>query len=48
MAQSESYMCGPPPTIDAGAKLLTEAGLSGKNIFYDKFLDISTMPENKR
>ncbi len=48
MAQSESYMCGPPPMIDAGVKLLTDAGLSGKNIFYDKFLDTSTMPEHKR
>ena len=39
----QAYMCGPPPMIDAGIKALTEAGLKGENIFYDKFLDASTM-----
>ncbi len=41
--QCEAYMCGPPPMIDASIQLLTEAGLL-ENIFYDKFLDASSMP----
>ncbi len=40
----QAYMCGPPPMIDAGIKMLTEAGLSESDIFYDKFLDASTIP----
>ena len=40
----QAYMCGPPPMIDAGIKALTEAGLDEDRIFYDKFLDASTMP----
>ena len=40
----QAYMCGPPPMIDAGIKALTEAGLDKDSIFYDKFLDASTMP----
>ena len=40
----QAYMCGPPPMIDAGIKALTEAGLREENIFYDKFLDASTIP----
>ena len=40
----QAYMCGPPPMIDAGIKALTEAGLCEESIFYDKFLDASTIP----
>ena len=40
----QAYMCGPPPMIDAGIKALTEAGLDEGSIFYDKFLDASTIP----
>lgn len=40
----QAYMCGPPPMIDAGIKALTLAGLGEESIFYDKFLDSSTMP----
>ena len=40
----QAYMCGPPPMIDAGIKALTQAGLGEDNIFYDKFLDASTIP----
>lgn len=40
----QAYMCGPPPMIDAGIKALTLAGLGEEAIFYDKFLDASTMP----
>ncbi len=44
IASCQAYMCGPPPMIDAGIKALTEAGLGEESIFYDKFLDASTMP----
>ena len=44
MATCQAYMCGPPPMIDAGIKALTSSGLSEESIFYDKFLDSSTMP----
>ena len=43
----QAYMCGPPPMIDAGIKALTSAGLGEDSIFYDKFLDASTMPEGR-
>ena len=35
----KAYFCGPPPMIDAGAELLKKAGLSEKDIYYDKFED---------
>lgn len=46
-ADCEAYMCGPPPMIDSGIALLTEAGLAEDRIFYDKFLDASTMPQGR-
>ncbi|TCJ11907.1 2Fe-2S iron-sulfur cluster binding domain-containing protein [Parasulfuritortus cantonensis] len=38
---SHAYLCGPPAMIDSAVQCLTGAGLSEKNIFYDKFLDAS-------
>ncbi len=43
----QAYMCGPPPMIDAGIEALTLAGLDEAAIFYDKFLDSSTMPKGR-
>ena len=40
----QGYLCGPPPMIDSAIKMLVEAGMSEKEIFYDKFLDSSTIP----
>ncbi len=40
----QGYLCGPPPMIDAGIKLLVESGMPDEQIFYDKFLDAATMP----
>lgn len=34
-----AYFCGPPPMIDAGAKVLCEAGVPEADIRYDKFED---------
>ncbi len=39
----EAYLCGPPAMVDAGIKMLTEAGLQSDAMFYDKFLDASTI-----
>ena len=36
---TEAYLCGPPPMIDAALPLLRELGLSEKNLHFDKFLD---------
>ncbi|MBT7542951.1 MAG: 4Fe-4S binding protein [Gammaproteobacteria bacterium] len=35
----KAFFCGPPPMIDAGAKVLAEAGVSEKSMFFDKFED---------
>lgn len=37
---TKAFFCGPPPMIDHGIKVLTEAGLSEQAIHYDKFEDI--------
>lgn len=41
---AEAYLCGPPPMVDAAIATLSEAGLDESVIFFDKFLDASTMP----
>lgn len=33
----ESYLCGPPPMIDAAMKVLAKKGVHMENIYYDKF-----------
>jgi Na+-transporting NADH:ubiquinone oxidoreductase subunit F len=35
--ENEAYLCGPPPMIDAAAKVLTRKGVLPENIYYDKF-----------
>lgn len=44
LASSQGYLCGPPPMIDAAIEVLERNGMSNSNIFFDKFLDASTMP----
>jgi propane monooxygenase reductase subunit len=39
----EAYLCGPPPLIDAGLRILGLHGLPEARIFYDKFT--TTAPE---
>lgn len=34
-----AYFCGPPPMIDAGAKVLMDSGVAESDIRYDKFED---------
>jgi len=35
----KAFFCGPPPMIDAGAKVLKQAGVSENSMFFDKFED---------
>lgn len=41
---TQAYLCGPPPMIDAAIKVLKQQGVSEANIHFDKFLDASSMP----
>lgn len=43
LPSSHAYLCGPPGMIDSAIEYLTRAGVSPENIFYDKFLDASTI-----
>ena len=36
-SDSEAYLCGPPPMIDASIKVLTKKGVREIYIYYDKF-----------
>ncbi|MFK8068960.1 MAG: NADH:ubiquinone reductase (Na(+)-transporting) subunit F [Gammaproteobacteria bacterium] len=40
----QAYLCGPPGMIDAAISVFEEKGLSSDAIFFDKFLDSSSMP----
>jgi toluene methyl-monooxygenase electron transfer component len=40
---TNAYLCGPPGMIDSAIEILNKNGLTNENIFYDKFLDASSM-----
>jgi len=40
---THAYLCGPPAMIDSAIAMFNEKGLSNDHIFYDKFLDASSM-----
>ena len=40
----QAYLCGPPPMIDAAMDVLIQNNLPEDQIFYDKFLDASSIP----
>ncbi len=40
---THAYLCGPPAMIDSAIEIMNKNGLSSDNIFYDKFLDASSM-----
>ncbi len=44
MSKSQGYLCGPPPMIDAAIEVMVDQGMNEENIFFDKFLDASSMP----
>jgi ferredoxin len=35
----KAFFCGPPPMIDAGVKVLIDAGVSESSMFFDRFED---------
>ena len=37
LAGTDSYVCGPPPMVEAAMDVLTALGAPEKNIYYDKF-----------
>jgi len=39
---TQTYMCGPPPMLDAAEKILKDGQLSADGIFCDRFLDRSS------
>ena len=43
-SSSKAYLCGPPLMIDAAIDRLKGIGMSESQIFFDKFLDASSMP----
>ena len=43
-SQCQAYLCGPPPMIDAAIAVLIENNMPEDHIFYDKFLDASSIP----
>ena len=42
-SECQAYLCGPPPMIDASIEMLIASGVRKDEIFYDKFLDASTI-----
>ena len=40
-SQSQAYLCGPPPMVDACVAALVQAGVDQNAVFFDKFLDTS-------
>jgi len=41
---AQGYLCGPPPMIDAAIEVMVDQGMNRDNIYFDKFLDASSMP----
>jgi xylene monooxygenase electron transfer component len=44
---TNAYLCGPPAMIDSAIEILNKNGLPNENIYYDKFLDASTMKDGR-
>lgn len=47
LTKSHAYLCGPPVMVDAAINRLKSLGLDESRIFFDKFLDASTMPAGR-
>ena len=41
---AKGYLCGPPTMIDSAIELLKSGGIDEESIYYDKFLDASSIP----
>lgn len=46
--ECQGYLCGPPPMIDAGVEWMVSAGLSKDSIYFDSFLDASSIPGGRK
>ncbi len=44
LKDAQGYLCGPPPMIDSAIALLKSGGIAEDSIYYDKFLDASSIP----
>ena len=44
LSDAHGYLCGPPPMIDAAIEVMANQGMAKDNIYFDKFLDASSMP----
>ncbi len=44
LTEAQGYLCGPPPMVDAAIQVMVEQGMKKDDIFFDKFLDASSMP----
>lgn len=44
LKDAQGYLCGPPPMIDSAIELLKSGGIDEDSIYYDKFLDASSIP----
>ena len=47
ISKCKAFFCGPPPMIDAAVEMLKGEGMSDDQIFFDKFLDASSMPKGR-
>ena len=47
MTNCQGYLCGPPPMIDAAVEVFKAEGMEKEQIFFDKFLDASSMPNGR-
>ena len=44
LSEAQGYLCGPPPMIDAAIEVMVAQGMKKDSIYFDKFLDASSMP----
>ncbi len=48
LSEAQGYLCGPPPMIDAAIAVMVDQGMEKDNIYFDKFLDASSMPGGRK
>ena len=48
LGEAQGYLCGPPPMIDAAIEVMVDQGMNKDNIYFDKFLDASSMPGGRK
>ncbi len=48
LSGQQAYLCGPPRMIDVGIDIFKNNGMDESEIFFDKFLDASTMPGGRK